>query len=147
MPIDARRGTFVSRPAQRHSAVAMQGFPQLLCQSHPSLCISALAGWVMYMKAMARGCFPRGNVIYFRYQEGGCMTLVFPIPMLQQRLLLVWISGQLSLCWKILHTPPVSVSVHFHVCTFKSDFGLVFPARALSRAPSELAMAKQSYCK
>lgn len=75
------------------SAAKCRGIQLLLCKvflscsanhTHPYASLPQLDGRCTW-KAMARGCFPWGNVIYFRYQEGGCMTLVFPIPMLQHR--------------------------------------------------------------
>lgn len=90
----------------------MQASPWVFCQSHPSM-PPALAGWTRTGKGDARACFPRGNVIYFRCLQGGCLTPVFPSQSYSTPCFWVWASEQESLCCKIPHTRPSSVSVHY----------------------------------
>lgn len=70
------------------SAAKRRGIQLLLCKlflscsaNHTPPCASPpqLDGQSPW-KAVARGCFPQGNVSYFRHREGGCLTLVFPVP-------------------------------------------------------------------
>ena len=137
-------GMCISRQAQGLSAVAMQASPWVFCQSHPSM-PPALAGWTRTGKGDARACFPRGNVIYFRCLQGGHLTPVFPSQCYSTTCFWVWTSDQASLCCKIPHTWPISVSVHYADAPVPRK--VILALSFLSRVSSELAWAKQSYCK
>lgn len=144
VPRDARRGTFVSRQVLRLSAVAMQAFPQLLCQSHPpSASLPRLMGDV-HEREMARGCFPREMPFISGTRKEG------DAPGVSHTNATAPSASDLKL-WLVI-TLLENSSHTACLCQFISMYAPVPPKAMLvlsflSRAPFELALAKKSCCK
>lgn len=139
-----QEGTCVSHQAQTLPAVAMQASPRLFCQPHP--CRAPCLSWtVTCRKGQCQGLLSRGNVIYFRYLKGRHLSPAFPSwcystpclwcgPLASHHSAVKFFTHHLSLCQFISMDTPVPPKV---------SSALSF----LSGASSELASAKQSYCK